>query len=91
VPQPPRPYTPNSVTVFPLANAGPEGIAAAPDGTVWFAEETSGTIASITNAGTITATKAVKGSGPFGITVAANGDPWFTMPPANKIGALQLG
>jgi virginiamycin B lyase len=78
------------VTLFSVANTGPSGIAAAPDGTVWFTQETNGNAASITNAGVITEGKAVKGSGPFGITVASNGDPWYTMMAANKIATLQL-
>jgi streptogramin lyase len=80
----------NSVTIFPVANTGPSGIAASPDGTVWFTQETKGNAARITNDGTITEGKAVKGSGPFGITVAPNGDPWYTMMAANKIATLQL-
>ena len=80
----------NSVTLFPVTNTGPAGIAASPDGTVWFTQETKGNVANITNAGVITEGKVVKGSGPFGITVAANGDPWYTMMPANKIATLQL-
>jgi virginiamycin B lyase len=80
----------NSVTLFPVANTGPSGIAASPDGSVWFAQETSGNVARITNAGVVTEGKAVKGSGPFGIVVAPNGDPWYTMMAANKIATLQL-
>ena len=80
----------NSVTLFPVANAGPSGIAASPDGSVWFTQETSGNAARITNAGVITEGKAVKGSGPFGIAVAPNGDPWYTMMAANKVATLQL-
>jgi streptogramin lyase len=80
----------NSVTLFPVTNTGPSGIAASPDGTVWFTQETKGNAANITNAGAITEGKTVKGSSPFGITVAANGDPWYTMVAANKIATLQL-
>ena len=80
----------NSVTLFPVANTGTSGIAASPDGTVWFTQETKGNAARITNAGVITEGKAVKGSLPFGTTVAANGDPWYTMMAANKIATLQL-
>ena len=78
------------VTLFPVANTGPSGIAAAPDGVVWFTQETKGNVASITSTGVITEGKAVKGSEAFGITVAANGDPWYTMPGANKVATLQL-
>ena len=80
----------NSVTLFPVTNAGPSGIAASPDGTVWFTQETNGNAARITNAGVITEGKAVKGSGPFGITIAPDGDPWYAMMAANKIATLQL-
>ena len=80
----------NSVTLFPVTNAGPSGIATSPDGSVWFTQETKGNAASITNAGVITEGKAVKGSEPFGITVAPNGDPCYTMMSANKIATLQL-
>ena len=80
----------STVTLFPVANTGPSGIAAAPDGSVWFAQETSGNVARITNAGVVTEGKAVKGSGPFGIVVAPNGDPWYTMMAANKVATLQL-
>lgn len=79
-----------AVTLFPVADTGPSGIAGSPDGTVWFTQEAKGNIASITNLGVITETKAIKGSGPFDITVAPNGDPWSTMPDANKVATLQL-
>ena len=79
------------VTIFPTpSNPGPEGIAASPDGTVWFTQTTKGNAAKIDNAGVITEGRVVKGSGPFGITVAPNGDPWYTMMAANKIATLQL-
>ena len=79
------------VTTFPTpSNPGPEGIAASPDGSVWFTQTTKGNIARIDNSGVITEAKAVKGSEPFGITVAPNGDPWYTMMAANKIATLQL-
>jgi streptogramin lyase len=79
------------VTTFPTpSNPGPVGIAASPDGSVWFTQTTAGNIARIDNAGVITEAKAVKGSEPFGITVAPNGDPWYTMMSANKIATLQL-
>lgn len=79
------------MTQFPLAaGRGAEGIAAAPDGSMWFAQSLSGNIAHITTAGAITESKVVKGSEPVGITVAPNGDPWFTELSANKIAALLL-
>jgi len=80
----------NSVTLFPVTNVGAEGIAASPDGSMWFTQTTKGNIASINNTGVITEAKTVKGSQPFGITVAPNGDPWYTMMSANKIATVQL-
>jgi streptogramin lyase len=79
----------NTVTLVPLSSVGPAGIAASPDGSVWFTQETKGNIANITNSGTITEGKAVKGSSPFGVIVAPNGQPWFTMMLVNRIGTLQ--
>ena len=60
------------------------------DGSVWFTQETKGNIARITNDGTITEGKVVKGSAPFGITVQPDGDPWYTMFSADKVAELQL-
>ena len=82
------------VTEFPLTNVGPEGIAASPDGTIWFTQTTKGNIARITEVGDsieITEGKVVRGSEPFGITVDPNtNNPWYTMLAANKIATLQL-
>jgi streptogramin lyase len=80
----------NSVTFFPVANTGPAGIAAGPDGTIWFTQVITGNAASITNDGVISEGKAVKGSGPAGITIAPDGDPWYAMLEGNKIATLQL-
>ena len=80
-----------AVTPFPLAGSpGPEGIAVAPDGSVWFTQSVAGNIARITADGVITEAKRIKGSEPFGITVAPNGDPWYAELSADKIAVLQL-
>jgi streptogramin lyase len=42
---------PHVVTTFPLANVGPQGIAASPDGSMWFTQTTKGNIANIDNTG----------------------------------------
>ena len=79
----------NEVTVFPLAsNPGPEDIAAAPNGAMWFTQSTAGNVARITPDGTITEGRSVKNSEPFGITVAPDGNPWYAMMSANKIARL---
>jgi len=81
----------NAVTTFPTAaGAGAEGIAAAPDGSAWFAQSVAGDVARITTAGVITEGKSVKGSEPFGVTVAPDGSPWYTELSADKIAQLQL-
>jgi virginiamycin B lyase len=77
------------VSLFPRDAEGPSGIAASPDGTLWFTQETKGNIANIRNDGVITEAKVVKDSSPAGITVDGNGNPWYTMRSANKIGTLQ--
>jgi streptogramin lyase len=81
----------NAVTEFATApGAGAEGIAAAPDGSAWFAQSVAGNVARITTAGVITEGKSVKGSEPFGVMVARNGDPWYAELSADKIADLQL-
>lgn len=80
----------NNVTFFEVVATGPRGIAAAPDGTIWFTQEIEGNAASVTNIGVITEGKTVKNSEPSGITVAADGDPWYAMRAANKVATLRL-
>ena len=84
------PSNTSNVPFFPVDNTGPSGIAAAPDGTIWFTQETKGNAATVTNAGVITEGKTVKNCRPAGITVAPKGDPWYGMPAANKIATLQV-
>jgi virginiamycin B lyase len=79
------------VTEFPLtAPSGPEGIAAAPDGSVWFTQSVAGNVARITATGALSEGKRVKGSEPFGVTVAPDGNPWYAELSADKIAVLQL-
>jgi virginiamycin B lyase len=81
----------NQVAEFPLSlGAGPEDIAAAPNGAMWFTQFGAGNIARITSDGTISEGRRVRDSGPLGITVASNGDPWYVMFRANKVATLQL-
>lgn len=85
------PLNGNQITLIPIgAGRGVEGIAAAPDGSVWVAQQLVGNIARITTAGIVAESKVVRGSEPFGITVAPDGSPWFTETSANKIAALML-
>jgi len=81
----------NSVRLTILAdNPIPEEIAASPDGTVWFTQESKGNIANIGNDFVLREGKVVKGSGPFGITVAPDtSNPWYTMNAVDKVATLQ--
>src|SRR4051794_12426035 len=79
-----------SLTLFPVSDTGPRGIAASSDGSVWFTQETKGNVANIAGSGILTKVMTVKASDPFGIVVAPDGDPWYTMMRANKIGTLRL-
>jgi streptogramin lyase len=86
------------VEVFPTLtpNAGPQDIAAANDGSMWFTQARVGNVARITPDGVIMEeSKAVKddpNSGQetaFGITVfPENQSVWYTLPANNKIARL---
>ena len=79
------------MTTFPTpSNPGPEGIAASPDGTMWFTQTTKGNIARIDNSWCHHRGQGGQEQRTFGITVAPDGNPWFTMMAANKIATVQL-
>jgi streptogramin lyase len=72
-----------TITEFPLpvANRQPAGIAAGPDGNVWFTESANpGAIGRITPTGTISSfsTGLTTNSDPLGIAAGADGNLWFT-------------
>jgi streptogramin lyase len=73
-----------AVAEYPLPDSyqEPRGIAAGPNGTVWFTETGSHTgsegIGRITASGTITEFPLPDGSVPFGITMGPDGNMWFT-------------
>src|SRR4051794_41116909 len=72
-------------------NAGswPRGIAAGPDGNVWFAEMAAHKIGRITPDGTITEYAVpTAGGGPYGVVTGADKMIWFTESTAGKIGRL---
>jgi streptogramin lyase len=70
----------------------PTGIAAGPDGAMWFAELRDDHIDRITLSGHITRYKVPSGgAGPFGITAGPDGAMWFTERRANKIGRITTG
>ena len=84
----------NGVTEFaiPTADANPQGIAAGPDGALWFAENATSTIGRVTPAGEMTEISLPEGSGPQDITAAPGGAMamWFTENAANRIGRIDL-
>jgi len=71
------------------ASSSPFGIAAGPDGNLWFAESNAGKIGRITPGGTVTEyPTSAANSGPFGITAGPDGNLWFTEQTGNKIGRI---
>jgi len=67
----------------------PFGIAAGPDGNLWFTEELVDRIGSITTGGVITEYSGLTaGSHPFGITTGPDGALWFTEMAGNRIGQI---
>ena len=80
------------VVEFPVAAAKsfPSGIAAGPDGNLWFTEPLIGQVARITPAGQITeySTGITAASGALGIALGPDGDMWFTEYKSDRIGRI---
>src|SRR5262245_34909461 len=79
------------VQEFPLAvveDASPGGIAAGPDGNLWFTEIGVSRIGRITPAGVVTEFPLAAGREPQGITKGPDGKMWFTEFAADRIGRL---
>jgi streptogramin lyase len=68
----------------------PEGIAAGPDGNLWFTEFGGNRIGRITPAGVVTEFSAgiTSGSSPAGIAAGPDGNLWFTEFSGNRIGRI---
>lgn len=70
------------------------GMAAGPDGNIWFAEYSGPAIAMVTTAsnpggpGIVTTYPLVRGAAPYGITAGSDGALWFTEEGANAIGRI---
>jgi streptogramin lyase len=80
-----------TVTSFPIptADSGPRGIAAGPDGNLWFTEFFEDKIGRITTAGVITEfVLPTTISGPWGIAAGPDGNLWFTELLGSKIGKI---
>src|SRR6516164_7664211 len=69
------------------SNSFPEGIAAGPDGNLWFAEESGNRIGRITPGGVVTefGTGITSGSGLGGIAAGPDGNLWFTEAGGDRI------
>jgi formylglycine-generating enzyme required for sulfatase activity/streptogramin lyase len=88
-----RPKPPPQVLVqqFPIPTAGaqPQGIAAGPDGGIWFTERSANKIGRIEAALPHTISEyplPTPASGPYAITAGPDGKMWFTEHPGDRIG-----
>jgi streptogramin lyase len=80
-----------TITEFPgpTAGSGPIGIAAGPDGALWFTETDGNKIGRITTAGVFTEFAVpTADSIPVGIAAGSDGTLWFTESDGNKIGRI---
>ena len=80
-----------TVTEFPIptASSNPTGIAAGPDGNLWFTESASNQIGRITTSGVITEFPLPNAaSDPRGITAGPDAALWFTEHAGNRIGRI---
>jgi virginiamycin B lyase len=75
---------------IPTANSGAGGgMAAGPDGNVWFTEQNTSRVARITPDGTITEFLTPSAnSGPTGLSFDSDGNLWFTEQRVNKMGRM---
>ena len=76
-------------TVGITPNNQPEGIAAGPDGNLWFAETRSNQIGRITPSGIVTEYPTGITGGPEGITAGPDGNVWFAEGP-DSVGRVDL-
>ena len=71
------------------AGAGPNGIAAGPDGNLWFADIAGNNIDQMTLVGALTEFPIpTAGAGPSGIAAGSDGNLWFTECDGNNIGRI---
>src|SRR5438034_10579201 len=74
---------------LPSAHSLPIGIAAGPDGNLWFTDDGLNKIGRITTAGAITEYLVPTAcSGPTGIAAGPDGNLWFTEADGKKIGRI---
>ncbi len=75
------------ITEYSLSGR-PEGIAAGPDGNLWFADPLTNEIGKITTSGVVTEYAVPKESYPDAIAAGPDGNLWFTDELSNKIGKI---
>src|SRR5208283_1415538 len=74
---------------LPASYSQPKGIAAGPDGALWFTEYNNNKIGRISTSGVITEYPVVSASScPYSITAGPDGALWFTESHANNIGRI---
>src|SRR5438445_526268 len=79
------------VTEFPVPTPGsvPAGIAAGPDGALWFTESSGNQIGRITTSGSVSEFPIPTPSSlPLGIAAGSDGALWFTENSGNQIGRI---
>jgi virginiamycin B lyase len=87
---PPAGATEGEITQFTIPTPGsvPDGLTAAPDGDLWFAERLGDKIGRITPSGTFTEFPLQADSQPLALTVGPDGNIWFTEFESNRIGRI---
>src|ERR1700694_3772093 len=79
------------ITQYPVPTPGsvPDGIAAGPDGNIWFTELGANKVAKVTTSGGFTEYPVpTPNSGPSRITAGPDGNLWFTEVQAGKVGKV---
>ena len=78
--------------VISILSTNPSGIAAGPDGDLWFTQQDSDQIGRMTPSGKVTEFSAgiTSGAGPDGIAAGPDGNMWFTEFDGDRIGRITL-
>jgi streptogramin lyase len=82
---------PGNITEYPVPapNATPTGIAAGPDGNMWFTEQGGNFVANVTQSGVFTEYPILTVNAlPFGIAAGPDGNMWFTEGQANQVAKI---
>ena len=85
----PAPYSVDYFSASTTAAANPYGIAAGPDGDVWFTDEGAGKIGRLSPSGTLSEfTRGISGAVIAGIAAGRDGAMWFTDYGKGQIGRI---